>query len=128
VLADPRIAVLDEARREVRGCLERVRRIPPRFHGEVAVIHFSAPYQVHPLVAAAWMRRLAPRPVLVANDGWIPGRVNFSIRGGDGDLRALLRAALPDPVEGHVGNGHTRATGGSLPPAEFERLLAGLAA
>ena len=37
-------------------------------------------------------------------------------------------AALPDPREGDVGNGHPRATGGALPADEFERLLAGLAA
>ena len=77
--------------------------------------------------ASAWMPRLAPKPVLVANEGWIPGRVNFPVRGGDRDQRAVLRRALPDPQGGHVGNGHPRATGGSLPPQEFERLLAGLA-
>jgi single-stranded-DNA-specific exonuclease len=128
VLDDPRIRVLERARQEARACFERVVRTAPRFHGDVAVIRLCAPYQVHPLVAAAWMRRLAPKPVLVANDGWVPGRVNFSVRGGDRDLRALLRAALPDPKDGHVGNGHPRATGGSLPPQEFERLLEGLAA
>ena len=127
-LLDPRIRVLDRARTESRAAFERVVRTAPRFHGEVAVLRFCTPYQVHPLVATAWMRRLAPRPVLAANEGWIPGRVNFSIRGGDRDLRSLLREALPDPQGGHVGNGHPRATGGSLPLAEFERLLEGLAA
>ena len=126
-LLDPRIRVLDRARSEARACFERVVRTAPRFYGDVAVIRFCVPYQIHPLVATAWMRRLAPRPVLAANDGWVPGRVNFSVRGGDRDLRALLRDALPDPAGGHVGNGHPRATGGSLPPAEFERLLERLA-
>ena len=127
-LNDPRIRVLDRARQEWRGAFDRVVRTPPRFHGDVAVLRLCVPYQVHPLVATAWARKLAPRPVLVANDGWIPGRVNFAVRsGGALDLRRLLRQALPD-ADGDLGHGHPRATGGSLPPGEFERLLAGLTA
>jgi single-stranded-DNA-specific exonuclease len=126
-LNDPRIRVLDRARTEWRAAFDRVVRTAPRFHGDVAVLRFCVPYQVHPLVATAWARRLAPRPVLAANDGWVPGRVNFAVRGGDRDLRELLRAALPDAT-GDLGHGHRRATGGSLAPDEFERLLAGLAA
>jgi single-stranded-DNA-specific exonuclease len=128
VLDDPRIRVLERARREAREVFDRVIRIAPRIHGDVAVIRFCVPYLVHPLVAAAWTRRLAPRPVLVANDGWVPGRVNFSVRGGHRDLQAMLHDALPDPEDGDVGNGHARATGGSLSPSDFERLLRGLAA
>ena len=125
-LADPRVASLREAREAAAAAFRSAVRTAPQVGPHVAVIRIDAPFQVHPLVATSWARRLAPRPVLAANDGWIPGRVNFSIRGGDGDLRRLLRAALPDPCEGEVGNGHARATGGSLPPAEFERLLRGL--
>jgi hypothetical protein len=47
-LADPRIAALEEARRAWQAELERVRRTPPRIAGEVAVIRFSSPAQVHP--------------------------------------------------------------------------------
>lgn len=125
-LADPRVEELEAARAEARAAFERAVRTAPAVGEHVAVIRFDEPYQVHPLVAQTWARRLAPRPVLAANDGWIPGRVNFSIRGGSGDLRALLRTALPAPGEGEVGNGHSRATGGSLPPDEFQRLLRGL--
>ena len=128
VLLDPRIRILERARAEGRAAFERAVRTPPRFAGEVAVLRFCLPYLVHPLVAAAWSRRLAPAPVLVANDGWVPGRVNFSVRGGNGrDLRKLLRDALP-VWTGNLGNGHPRATGGSLPPDEFEQLLEGFAA
>ncbi len=63
--------------------------------------------------------------MLAANDGYLPGRVSFSIRGGEGDLRALLHAALPDAT-GEYAHGHARATGGSLAPEGFERLLAAL--
>lgn len=125
-LADPRTEELREAKDAGRAALATALRTAPMVGERVAVIRFGLPFQVHPLVAQTWARRLAPRPVLAANDGWIDGRVNFSIRGGDGDLRALLRAALPDPREGEVGNGHERATGGSLPPDEFARLLRGL--
>ena len=73
-------------------------------------------------MAQAWRGRLAPRVVLVANDGYLDGRVNFSVRGGDGDLRRLLRDAVPGQ-DGEFAHGHDRATGGSLPRDDFERLV-----
>ena len=88
-----------------------------------ALVRFSSPAQVHPLVAAQWQRRLAPLVVLVANDDYLPGLVNFSVRGGSGaDLRRWLRDALPE-AGGEFAHGHDRATGGSLPHDEFELLL-----
>src|SRR3712207_8333642 len=65
------------------------------------------------LFRSAWVKRLAPRAVLAANDGYIDGRVNFAVRGGTGDLRALLLEALPDEG-GEFAHGHPGATGGSL--------------
>ena len=124
-LADPRITVLQEARERWQGAWEQVRRTAPRVGRRAALVRFSSPYQLHPLAATTWARRLAPRPVLAANDGYLPGRVNFSVRGGEGDLRELLLAALPGAT-GEIGHGHPRATGGSLAPEEFERLLAAL--
>jgi single-stranded-DNA-specific exonuclease len=102
-------------------------RTAPRVAQDAALIRFASPYQVHPLVATTWARRLAPRMVIAANDDYLPGRVNFAVRGGGktDDLRARLRAALPDAT-GDVGNGHARATGGSLPPDEFERMIRAL--
>jgi single-stranded-DNA-specific exonuclease len=93
----------------------------------VAAIVFASPFQVHPLVATTWARRLSPRVVLAANDGYLPGMVNFAVRGGPPgtDLRALLREALPGQG-GEFAHGHDRATGGSLPPATFARLLEAL--
>ena len=124
-LADARVGELEAARAEYKSAFERAVRTAPAFYGDVAVLRFDLAYRVHPLVAQSWARRLAPRPVLAANDGWIPGRVNFSVRGGDGtDLRGLLRGALGEWT-GDLGNGHPRATGGSLVPAEFEALLEG---
>ncbi len=121
-LADPRTAVLEDARRAWRSAYDDAVRVAPRVRGDLALVSISSPFQVHPLVAAAWRRRLAPRVVLVANHGYLPNRVNFAVRGGTGDLRRLLREALPD-AGGEFAHGHDRATGGSLEPADFDRLL-----
>jgi single-stranded DNA-specific DHH superfamily exonuclease len=124
-LRDPRIKLLEEARAEWRSELARVRRTAPSVGRAIAVIRFTSPAQVHPLVATQWQKRLAPRPVIAANDGYLPGRVNFSVRGGEGDLRSLLRDALPE-LGGEFAHGHPRATGGSITPEQFEQLLSAL--
>ena len=124
-LRDARAERLAAARDEWRGALAKAMRTAPRVGEHFAVIRFSSPYQVHPLVATAWTRRLAPRVVLAANDGYLPDRVNFAVRGGHGDLRKLLRDALPD-ARGEFAHGHDAATGGSLALDDFDRLLDGL--
>jgi single-stranded-DNA-specific exonuclease len=125
-LKDPRIAELEEAKRAWRAEFDRVVRTRPEVGEAVAVLRFRSPAQVHPLVATTWERRLAPRIVLAANDDYLaPGVVNFAVRGGEGDLRRVLREALPD-AEGEFAHGHDRATGGSLPVAEFARLVTAL--
>ncbi|MDP9400233.1 MAG: hypothetical protein M3P39_04630 [Actinomycetota bacterium] len=121
-LADPRVAQLEEAKAAWKAEFDRVVRTAPRLGEGVALIRFASPCQVHPLVATTWARRLAPRAVMAANDDYLPGRVNFALRGGEGSLLTLLRDALPG-VEGEVAHGHDRATGGSLPPEDFARLL-----
>ncbi len=123
-LADPRVAELDAARARTRAAFERAVRTAPAVGPGVAVLRFSEPAQVHPLVATTWARRLAPRPVLAANAGWLPGRVSFAVRGGSGDLRA----ALPEGAGREFAHGHDRATGGALPPELFELLLTRLQA
>lgn len=122
-LADPRIAELEAARAEARAAFERAVRTAPAVGPGVAVIAFDEPAQVHPLVATTWARRLGPRPVLAANAGWLPGRVNFAVRGGAGDLRAWLRDALPEGAGHEFAHGHDRATCGSLPPELFALLV-----
>ncbi|HWH15942.1 MAG TPA: hypothetical protein VNT51_14470 [Miltoncostaeaceae bacterium] len=127
-LADGRVRLLAEARDAWRSELDRVMRTAPRVTDDLAVIRFRSAAQVHPLVATAWTRRLAPRMVLAANDDYLPGMVNFAVRGGAGaDLRARLRDALPE-ADGEFAHGHPRATGGSLTPAEFDLLLSRLGA
>jgi single-stranded-DNA-specific exonuclease len=121
-LRDSRIAVLARARDASRAAFRTAVRTPPIVRAEAALVRFASRYQVHPLVATAWSRRLAPRVVVAANDAYLPGRVNFAVRGGEGDLRALLRRAMPE-ARGEFAHGHDRATGGSLAPAEFEELV-----
>jgi single-stranded-DNA-specific exonuclease len=123
-LADPRVELLEEAKRAWKVEFDRVVRTAPRVGDEVALIRFSSRCQVHPLVATTWERRLAPRAVMAANDGYLPGRVNFSVRGGHASLLALLRRA-PPAGEGEFADGDG-ATGGSLIQDEFERLLRAL--
>jgi hypothetical protein len=65
----------------------------------LALVRFASPYQLPLLVAQMWSRRLAPRAVIAAHDAYLPGRVAVSIRGGEGDLRELLRGALPGAVD-----------------------------
>jgi single-stranded-DNA-specific exonuclease len=124
-LADPRVEELEEAKRAWRAEFDRVVRTAPQVGERAALLSFSSPCQVHPVVAQTWARRLAPRIVVAANDGYLPGRVNFSVRGGHESLPQLLRAALPD-AGGEFAHGHDRASGGSLEPGAFERLLEGL--
>lgn len=125
LLADPRVAELEAARDAWRAEWERVRRTAPQVGDRVALVRFSSAFQLHGLAAQMWAKRLAPRPVIAANDGYVDGRVHFSVRGGAGDLRALLREALPD-FGGEFAHGHPRATGGAIAPDDFERLLAAL--
>jgi single-stranded-DNA-specific exonuclease len=124
-LADPRIPILEAAKVEWRAALGAALRTAPEVESGLAVIRISSPYQIHPLVAQTWARRLAPDVVLVANADYIPGMVNFAVRGGSGDLRVRLRDALPSE-DGEFAHGHDRATGGSLRPDRFEELVQNL--
>jgi single-stranded-DNA-specific exonuclease len=125
--AVPGVAELESCRAEVQAELARVARLPPRIAGNVALLRFSSQAQIHPLVATRWATRLAPKIVIAANDGYLPGRVNFAMRTASNiDLLAFLRNLGLGEVEGEFANGHPRATGGSVPPAEFMRLLRAL--
>ena len=123
----PGVAKLEACRRQVMAELERVKRVPPKLAGNIALIRFSSAAQIHPLVATRWAGRLAPAIVIAANDGYLPGRVNFALRTtGNVDLLAFLRGLGLGAVEGEFANGHPRATGGSIPPHEFARMLSAL--
>ncbi|WP_437734568.1 DHH family phosphoesterase [Sorangium sp. So ce1335] len=108
---------------EVSAATRRAIRVAPRVHGRWAVIQLDEPYRVHGPVASAWTRRLPDRIVLVANRGYMPGRVHFSVRSHlPLDLRAALTALLPDAGPDFAA-GHDRATGGIVRAEVFDELL-----
>ena len=108
--------------------LAEAKRHGPKFSKTepLAMIRFSSPARVHPLIAQSWRGRLPKYAIMAVNDGYLPGRTQFSMRGNAGiDLLALLasygeRLGIDEPEYGH---GHHAATGGSLPTATFERLI-----
>ena len=124
----PETVLLERYQVHVRGEIDRCARVAPVIAANAALVRFSSGAQVHPVVATRWARRLTPRIVIAANDGYLPGRTNFAVRCHDTiDLVAWLRS-LPftPPPEAEYANGHARATGGSLPSADFDALIATL--
>jgi single-stranded-DNA-specific exonuclease len=121
------VAILRAARAEVKSELDEAKKAAPVFSGNVALVRVSSPCQIHPLVAQIWRSRLPKYVVIVANDAYLPGRVNFSAR-SQGDVAALdlLRSIELPEGEGSYGNGHDHASGGSLPFARWNALLAEL--
>lgn len=120
----PGVQRLAEYRREVHREVQRCAKAPPRFAGQVAMLQVQSPAQVHPLLAVRWANRLKDHIVFAANEEYLPGRVNFSVRSRkDIDLVAFLRELPLDDISGDFAFGHTRATGGSLSPKEFSRML-----
>lgn len=113
---------------EVRRELSEARKAAPKFSKTepIALIRFSSPARVHPLIAQQWRGRLPKYAVIAANDGYDVGRTAFSLRTNAGlDLLEILQRhgdalGINEPEYGH---GHHAATGGSLPTETFERLL-----
>jgi single-stranded-DNA-specific exonuclease len=120
--------VLEQYRAEVRGEIDRCARIAPTIAGNTALVRLSSPAQVHPILATRWAHRLAPRIVIAANDGYLPGRTNFAVRCQAAiDLVAWLRSLPFTPsADAEYAHGHTRATGGSLSWSDFSAFVATL--
>ena len=119
----PGVERLREHRRAVNTEVVRCGRAAPRFAGEIALVRIRSRAQIHPLFAARWASRLPRYIAMVANDGYLPGRVNFSMRTQrEVDLVQLLRGLELD-LGPEFGHGHPGASGGSLAPADFDRLL-----
>ena len=123
----PDVAALRDSRAEVKAALEDAKKAAPVFAGQVALIRVHSPCQIHPLIAQVWRTRLPKFIVIAANDAYLPGRVNFSARAGGGvNVLEFLRAVPLPPGEGSFGHGHDQASGGSLPVARWNALLAAL--
>ena len=120
----PETQVLLDAKAEVNAALAEAKRVPPRVQGDVALIRFASPCQIHPLIAQQWRGRLKDKIVLAANTGYRDGWVHFAARSASGrDLIAFLADHRPDGAGAHYGNGHVQATGGALRPAEWNAFV-----
>lgn len=115
---------LRRAREEVKAAMEEARKAAPTFAGQVALVRLNTPCQVHPLIAQSWRTRLPKYIVIVANEGYMPGRVNFSARAmADKNVLEFLRGFDLGEGEGNFGHGHDQASGGSLPADRWNLLL-----
>jgi single-stranded-DNA-specific exonuclease len=115
---------LREAREEVKVAMNEAKKAAPLFAGNVALIRVHSRCQVHPLIAQIWRTRLPKYIVMVANDMYVEGRVNFSMRSTKStNLINFLRAIDLGEGDGSFGHGHDQATGGSLPVARWNLLL-----
>jgi single-stranded DNA-specific DHH superfamily exonuclease len=120
----PDVEILRDARIEVQREMAVAKKAAPKFAGNVALIRVHSRVQVHPVIAQIWRTRLPKYIVIVANDGYIDGRVNFSMRSASNiNLLDFLRAIDLGEGEGSFGRGHDQATGGSLPPDRWKLLL-----
>lgn len=121
------VRALKEAREEVKREMAQAKKAAPKFSGKVALVRIRSRCQIHPVIAQIWRTRLPAYVVMVANDGYLPGRVNFSMRTSSStNLLDFLRAIDIGEGEGSYARGHDQATGGSLPVERFAALLAKL--
>ncbi|MDB6454785.1 hypothetical protein [Falsirhodobacter sp. 20TX0035] len=113
-------ADLHAAKAEVAAEMEVAKRVPPKVRGDVAMIRFASPCQVHPLVAQGWRGRLKDKIVLAVNTGYRPGWIHFAARTATGtDLIRFLAEHRPPGAGEEYGSGHVQATGGALRPADW---------
>ncbi|KAH8889000.1 DHH family protein [Thozetella sp. PMI_491] len=132
------------ARAEVNAEVERCAHKAPKFSadGRIAVFRISSAAQVHPVIATRWAGHLSSSKlevVLVANEGYLPGKVNFSCRiprcarSRDppiniiGILCELADKAADPALRQRLGDsfarGHKEASGGIVPAEAFEELM-----
>ena len=76
---------LRAARDEVNAEVERCTHTAPKFSpdGKIAVFRIGSKAQVHPVIATRWAGHLQSKSleiVMCANEGYLPGKVNFSCR------------------------------------------------
>ena len=118
---------LAAAKVEVREAVDAAKRVAPKVLGDVALIRFHSPCQIHPLIAQQWRGRLKDKIVLAANTGYRPGWVHFAARSASGrDLIRFLAEHRPAGADGRYGNGHAQATGGALTIPDWNAFVTGL--
>lgn len=135
---------LSEARSQVNAEVERCTHTAPRFSSDarIAVFRINSQAQVHPVIATRWAGHLQSAKlevIMVANEGYLPGMVNFSCRvprcartrQNPVDIIHILRGiadkAPDDTLRDRLGQsfarGHKEASGGIVPLKEFEELM-----
>ncbi len=122
----PDVRRMRDARREVQAAMTVAKTAAPVFAGPVALIRINSACQIHPLVAQIWRSRLPAYVVMVANESYRPGRVHFSMRSREINVLDFLRNVPLPGGAGEYGHGHDQASGGSLPIARWNQLLAAL--
>ncbi|MDQ3685358.1 MAG: phosphoesterase [Acidobacteriota bacterium] len=121
------VRALRAARAEVKAALDEAKKAAPVFSDRVALLRINTPCQIHPLIAQIWRTRLPAYIVIAANEGYLPGRVNFSARSSEGtSVLDFLRSIELEGEGGSYGHGHDQASGGSLPVARWNELLSKL--
>lgn len=119
--------LLLQARAEVASALQATRRVAPKIKGDVALILFDSPCQIHPLIAQQWKDRLHKNVVIGANKGYRPGWVHFSVRSATGvNLIDFLKERAPAAADENYGSGHIQATGGALRNDAWNEFVSGL--
>lgn len=143
------------ARQEVNAEVERCTHAAPKFSpdGRIAVFRISSEAQVHPVIATRWAGHLQSKSleiVMVANEGYLPGKVNFSCRiprcarsrdppvniieslkayasqephESDGDEAKVRQTPLLERLGDNFARGHVQASGGIVDVEEFEELV-----
>jgi single-stranded-DNA-specific exonuclease len=123
----PETALLHAAKAEVAAALDSAKRVAPKVRGDVALIRFHSPCQIHPLIAQQWRGRLKDKVVLAANTGYREGWVHFAARTATGtDLIRFLTEHRPEGAREEYGSGHAQATGGALRPRDWNTFITGL--
>ncbi|KAL2052952.1 hypothetical protein ABVK25_006893 [Lepraria finkii] len=132
------------ARAEINDEVERQTHTPPKFSkdGRIAVLHINSAAQGHGVIVTRWAGYLNSKTleiIMVANSGYRPGYVSFSCRiarcarsrDPPVNIIASLRAAADldtGDLVGRMGEsfarGQKEASGGIVPAAEFEELMA----
>lgn len=132
------------ARADVNAEVERCTHTAPKFSSDakIAVFRISSAAQVHPVIATRWAGHLQSAKlevVMVANEGYLPGMVNFSCRVPRVArarepsvniievLKGIADRASDETLRERLGEsfarGHKEASGGIVPTREFEELL-----
>lgn len=123
----PEVAVLHAAKAEVAAELAAAKRVAPKVRGDVALVRFASPTQIHPLIAQAWRGRLKDKIVLAANTGYRDGFVHFAARTAtETNLIDFLARHRPPGATSAYGSGHVQATGGALSPADWNAFAASI--